>query len=347
MKRSYFFIAFIVFIFSCEKDSLNEDFSGVLSLYAEDNDYMAEADNVDKVRIVAELPLDYSAENGTAVDFYILKEVEEKQTAEIRLTNDSYGKRRVAVIEIKHDKEEEIIIKAIAKVNGQEVVKTIKVQFVRAINYLNDIQLNVLNNNAEANNFDKVRIIIDMPEEFPEIENNKVHFKIFKSVPETFDVDVRLVQLNGEVKKVADVEIKHNIVENINCEMILKINGIEFRKETFISFKKAFLESLNITSSSLQISPNNFNTVTITTQLNRQNGIVSLNTTAITKAKDDAGNPVGIFVNFDDKTDIDGKIVNLFTLGNSEYTGPIHFTVETLDSNGEPFESPTLTIYSN
>lgn len=211
----------------------------------------------------------------------------------------------------------------------------------------NVMVLKVENNNADSDNFSKVKLIAEFPEEFSTEEDNKVDFYIMKDDEEKLIGDIRLVEQNGVLKRVAEVFVKYNKAETLVVKAVIKIDGVEFSKSTTIDFEKAYLENIIISSSSLEVNNQSFETITLTTQLSREKGFVTLNTIANTKAYDNMGNPIGAFLDYKNKTDENGRITNLFTLGNSNYVGPITIVSETLGSDNLPFPPFTLTLYSN
>ena len=210
----------------------------------------------------------------------------------------------------------------------------------------NLMQLRVENNLAYANNFDKIKIIAEFPNDFNTEDDQKVKFTVGKDEEEIITSTITLINENGTLKKIAEAFIKHNVQTTLNVKATISINNVEISKDVDVSFKNAFPDDITISSSSLEVVPNSFETITLTTKLNREYGSVSLNTSVLTEAFDVNNNPIGIFVDYKDKTNEEGIVVNKFTLGNDSYLGPIKIKSTTIDENNvdKTFE---LTIYSN
>lgn len=208
------------------------------------------------------------------------------------------------------------------------------------------MSLKIENDNTYADNFSKLKVIAEFPNDFSTEDDNKVDFFISKEIEELKVEPIRLIQEDGIAKRIAETSIIHNKEESLNVKAVIKINGVETSKNITVSFKKAFFDDLKITSNSLFLTPNSFNNIQLTTELSRTNGVVSINSIAETLVKDGSGNTIGIFNNYKNKTDTSGKIINNFTLGNNNYTGILYAIISSDNENGET-KKDTLIIYSN
>ncbi|MBN8641224.1 MAG: hypothetical protein J0L86_05360 [Flavobacteriales bacterium] len=212
--------------------------------------------------------------------------------------------------------------------------------------YNNVMTLKVENDNAYADNFNKIKIIAEFPNDFITEDDGKVDFYISKDTEEHKLESIRLIQENGVSKKIAEAFITHNKNELLNVRAVVTINGVETSKQTSVTFKKAYFDELNIIASSLVVTHNTFNTIQLTTELNRNNGVVTLNSIAETVIKDSSGNTIGIFNNYKNKTDSTGKIVNNFAMGNNNYIGILYAITSSANELGVT-QKDTLILYSN
>jgi|GEM_PF-3041736 len=229
---------------------------------------------------------------------------------------------------------------------GLLIVSCEKSQEEILTDYSNIMTLKVENDNAYADNFDKIKLVAEFPENFNTEDDGKVDFYIYKDTEEHLTEPIRLVQENGVLKKICDVYVKHNKNESLNIKAVIKIGGIETSKTTTIVFKKAFFDNLNIFSSALTVNSNSFSTIQLTSELTRDNGIVTLNSLAETEVKDNLGNTIGIFTNYKNKTDATGKIINNFTLGNNNYSGILYAITSSINEQGT-IKKDTITLYAN
>lgn len=329
---------------SCEKETLTEDYASLMSLKVENN--QAESNNQDRVKIVAEFPANFSTKNSKTVDFYIDKDKEEKQSADIHLVQENGVNKMIAEIYVTHIKAEILKVRAVLTINTVEVSKHTTVEFVRKMDYTSQLSLVMQNDGADADNYDQIHLIAEIPYDFPTVIDDNVDFIISKEIEEKITAKLKVVESADGLKKIAEVYVKSNKIGVLTAKAVLRTGELEVAKQINIHFTQAYPENITISASSLEVKAKSFATITITTQLSRDNGVVSLNSIANTKAFDAAGNSIGIFSDYKNKVDATGKITNLFTLGNSEYVGTITILGETTGVNGmlEPF---VLTIFSN
>ncbi len=344
MKHYLYLLILAAAFLSCEKETLTEDYASLMTLRIENN--MAVADNYEKIKIVAEFPADFSTATNKTVDFYIYKDEEEKQSATIRLVQENGRNKKIAEVYVKHDKAELLNVRAVMAINTVEISQEATIEFTPATDYTSQLSVTATNNGADADNLDKIHLVAEVPYDFPAVTEDKVDFYISKEPEEKITATLRVIESGDGLKKIAEAYVKHNKDGVLSAKAVLKTGALEVSKQISINFVRAYPESITVSASSLEISPESFNTVTITTRLHRDNGTVTLGTIANTRAYDVSGNSIGIFVDYKDKTDADGKITNSFTLGNNTYTGPITIVGEAAGSNGilEPF---TLTLFSN
>ena len=203
----------------------------------------------------------------------------------------------------------------------------------------------VENDNAVSDGVEAIEIIAEFPLDFTTEADGMVDFVIFKDTNEMYSQPIELVQENGTQKKRASILVKHNKQESLNVKATISVNEVLISKEITINFTQAYFNSINITASPLTIAPNSFNEIDITTELVRDTGVVSLNSIAETIVKDTLWQPRGIFNNYKNKTNSEGKIVNKYTLGNDDYQGKLFIIAMATDINNET-KSDTLTIYA-
>lgn len=207
----------------------------------------------------------------------------------------------------------------------------------------NIMNLRIENDNQLADGLSKITAITEFPSNFSTEENNKVTFVIDGSEKEA---NIRLVEIDGTNKKIAKVDFTSKSVKTSNIKAIISILQSEISKEQDASFRQAFCESINLSSSSLIIAPDSsFTEITLTTKLIRERGVVSTGTVANTKVVDLNGVERGILVNYSFKTDSLGLITNQFTMGNDNYEGQLYVISESLDESNN-IKKDTLVLYS-
>lgn len=209
----------------------------------------------------------------------------------------------------------------------------------------NILTLSIENDNAVSDGVEEIRVIAEFPLEFTTESDGMVEFEVFKETSEMINQSIQLVQENGIQRKLAIASIKYNKNESLRVKATISVNNILISEDIFVNFSKAFLETISISSSSLTIQPNSFNEIDIFTQLSRDQGIVSINSIAETVVIDTLGQVRGIFNAYKNKTDVQGKISNRYTLGNDDYQGDLFVISTSLDINNE-IKSDTLTIFS-
>ena len=207
------------------------------------------------------------------------------------------------------------------------------------------LSISTENDNASADGVQEIKIIAEFPDDFSTESDGSVDFKVFKDNPEIFSKSIELVQENGIQKKQAILGVKHNKAESLRIKATINVNNILISKDIYITYSKAFLNEINITSSSLTIMPSTFNEISITTELLRNSGIVSLNSKAETIVVDTLGQLRGFFNNYKNKTDEQGKILNKYTLGTDDYAGKLFVIATSINENSET-KTDTLTIFS-
>lgn len=207
----------------------------------------------------------------------------------------------------------------------------------------NVMDLSIENDNQLADGNSKIKAIAEFPSDFSTEENNKVTFILDGNENE---VDIRLVEINGENKKIANFEFTSKTVKSINIKAIISVFESEISKEQSATFRQAFCESINVSSSSLTIVPDSsFTEITLTTKLTRNGGVVSTGTEVITKVVDLNSVERGVLVDYKFKTDSIGVISNRFTMGNDNYEGQLYAISESLDENNS-VKRDTLVLYS-
>ena len=207
----------------------------------------------------------------------------------------------------------------------------------------NIMDLSIENDNQLADGTSKIRAITEFPSDFSTEDNDKVTFILDSNENE---VNIRLVEINGENKKIAEFEFTSKIAKTTNLKAIISVFESEISKEQSATFRQAFCESINVSSSSLTIVPDSsFTEIALTTKLIRNNGLVSTGTIANTKVVDLNGVERGVLVDYNFKTDSLGIITNRFTMGNDNYEGLLYAISESLDENNS-VKKDTLVLYS-
>jgi hypothetical protein len=205
--------------------------------------------------------------------------------------------------------------------------------------------LSIVDDNAIADGTSKITLRAVFPKDFNTEDDSKVVFKIFKETEEIVLSDIILTEIEGKTLKMAELTLSHNKIEKLKIKGTIVINQSSISKEVTINFDKAYFDSINVLSSSLTIKPNTFEEIDITTELNRNLGLVSLNSIAETIVMDTLGVSRGIFNNYQNSTKANGKIVNKFTLGNDEYEGVLYVISSSLNAQNET-KKDTLKIFS-
>ncbi|WP_136466248.1 hypothetical protein [Flagellimonas onchidii] len=208
-----------------------------------------------------------------------------------------------------------------------------------------NFNLRIENDNPPADMISEIAVIAEFPVNFNTEDDSKVDFLIFKEEREEMSSDIVLTEDNGNNVKQAELLVSYNRDTPIIVEGTISINGTVISKEVEITFSKAYPDSINVKSSSLTITPNSFEEIEITTELLRNIGNVSLNTIAETRVVDTNGTTRGIFNNYQNRTDSNGKIINKLTMGNDTYEGML-FVISSVINEENEIKTDTLTIYS-
>lgn len=205
------------------------------------------------------------------------------------------------------------------------------------------INLRIESNNQLADGVSKIKVIAEFPDDFSTEDNNLVTFVIDD---QKIEAEIRLVEEGGINIKISEINLISRTIKNSTIKAIISIRGSEISKEKNVSFRRAYCESINLSSSSLIIRPDSsFAEIILTSKLLRNNGFVTSGTEGFTKVVDINGVKRGILVNNNFKTDSDGFIINKFTMGNDPYTGLLYAVTESTDEFGE-IKNDTLIIYA-
>jgi hypothetical protein len=146
---------------------------------------------------------------------------------------------------------------------------------------------------------------------------------LFDNGTKTITKSSATVLVNGVYKRVAQVRlIASKIVDSALVEVAVKGTSKNFT----VNFLKALPDSVSISLSAPAIATGFANSVTITTSLIRSAGVPSLNNDATLTVTDTANVSRGSFINYSSKSDINGVIVNKFTLGSDTYKGKLIVT---------------------
>lgn len=208
------------------------------------------------------------------------------------------------------------------------------------------LSLRIENNNALSDGVDMISVYAEFPLEFTNEDDNLVQFTVLNKGEEAIVQEpIELIQVDDSQKRSAKVSIRNNMVESLTVNAQISINGIIISDEVKVQFKKAYVESIELSTSSLIVTPSSFNEIVLTTELKRNVGKVSLNSIAETVVLDTLGVARGLFKNYKNLIDADGKISNNFTLANDAYEGKLYVIASSL-SEENLIVSDTLILIS-
>jgi len=140
-----------------------------------------------------------------------------------------------------------------------------------------------------------------------------------------------LVLVNGVYRRIAQVRLTASKLEE-SAAIEIAIKGT--LKAYNVNFKKAYPESIALTLGALSISPGYANSVQINTNLLRGKGTPTVNNEATTIVVDTNNVRRGAFINYNTKSDINGQVINKFTLGTDNYKGKLRVVATAVDSVG-------------
>lgn len=207
------------------------------------------------------------------------------------------------------------------------------------------ISLQIENDNTNADGVSEIIVKAIFPSDFETEEDNKVDFEIFRDSIESVTKDIIFTTINGEDIKLAELSVTNNKEDAVKVTAAIVIAGSRITKEITVTFEKAFPEMINVRSSSLTIKPNSFEEIEITTELKRETGIVSTGFNGETRVVDTLGATRGVFNDYQNITNNEGKIVNKLTLGNDDYTGKLFVISHAQNEMGQQIID-SLTIFS-
>ena len=158
----------------------------------------------------------------------------------------------------------------------------------------------------------------------------KTNLGSFEGGNQSIEKEAILIAENGENKRIAEVKLVSPIKTGI-ANVEASIQGIN--RKVDVEFDKAYPESVDLKTSSLTIEQGFSKTVNFTTELLRSTGKPTINTLATIEVFDANNNSIGYWLNKDETTDENGKIINTFTLGNHTYVGILKVVATSHDVN--------------
>lgn len=210
-----------------------------------------------------------------------------------------------------------------------------------------DLMTLLVENDGEiANGKNVINVIAKFNEPLNTETDNKVEFTVYKENSVTLTRDIRKIVQGNIIENIAEMHVSSLRAGDVIVEAKITIRNIDILKSRTIKFKSALCESINVQSSSLKIAPDSsFNEITITTEIRRSEGTVSLGTEAKTIVVDSDGASKGILTNYQNRTDSLGNITNRFTMGNDSYEGKL-FVISNSECENNQENIDTLIIYS-
>jgi hypothetical protein len=207
------------------------------------------------------------------------------------------------------------------------------------------IEFSIEGNEADADGVSSIKVMVNLPENFETEDDDKVDFLIGDNSKDTIKSKIVYKVVNGKNSKQAEVSLKSLKQSSIAVRAILNINGSFVSKETTVSFKKAFLEQVEITTSSLVIPvDSSFSEITIVANGKRSSGKVSLGNFIETKVFDSNGIQIGFFKNKQTATDSLGQTTNYFTMGLLDYDGQLRVVAYGTKADGTSIPSDEIFI---
>lgn len=141
---------------------------------------------------------------------------------------------------------------------------------------------------------------------------------VFSNRSDTISTRPQIVYDSGRNKLIAEVKMRSSIkVDTARINVVVENFSASYR----LAFSKAEPEAIRLNLSGLTLPTGYDKTITITTLLSRTVGLPSQFSICDLTVLDSDGNPIGYFLNYNDKTNESGVIINQFTLGKSTYSG--------------------------
>ncbi len=184
-------------------------------------------------------------------------------------------------------------------------------------------ELKVEDNNQPADGVHSIKVLTVFPDDFETEDNGKVTYTIFRDTIETQESDITTTLVDGKEVRLSELVLTSKEPDTITIRSTINVANKSVFKETEVQFRKALPDSINLKSSVLTLSPNDFSEIDLTLELLRNVGAVSANAFAQTIVIDTLGNERGLFNNYTVLSNAEGKIENKYTLGNDDYVGPL------------------------
>ncbi|MFT3681037.1 MAG: hypothetical protein QM791_12235 [Ferruginibacter sp.] len=292
------------------------------------------ADGQSFTYIIAELPLN-AIDSKSNVVFTTTKGSFDNNTKTITqlatLINDNGVNRRIAKVKLTGTVQ--IDTAEVFAVTGN-VTKSIKVIFSN-LAYDNFLTVTADAPSVPADGASSTFINVEQPLNIP-AEYSTVTFTTtngtFDNGTKTITKSTSTILLNGTYKRLAQVRLTAGkIEETVVVEVAIKGT----LKTVPVNFEKAYPEDVKIVIATPYITSGIENSLQITTNLIRQIGIPTIGNEASLRVVDADNAERGGFINYSNKSDASGSIVNKFTLGTDSYRGVLRIIAESKDASGK------------
>lgn len=212
---------------------------------------------------------------------------------------------------------------------------------------VNDVlKLQLRNNNTLADSESQIEVRALFPADFQTEEDDKVDFIIQRnSGIEEVTSEILFVQENGVDKRLATTKISSIDAESFVVNAKISVNGATIQKDTTITFLKAYPENIRQSVSTPLVKPNFFETITITTTLERNKGKVSKNTIVDVIVVDTAGVKRGRIDDLITKSNEEGVVENKFAMGEDTYVGKLYL-ISSSETENQTVLRDTITLIS-
>lgn len=340
-KNKLLALAFIFLLFACyhEDDYLltNIDAGQIIkNLYTTQDQILADGQSY--TYIIAELPSD-AVDSRASVVFTTTKGTFENNTKTITLLatmqNVEGQDKRIAKVKLISSVRIET---AEVTATVANISKTIGVSFTN-LPYEELLTVNSSAAEAPADGASAIYLTAEQPLNTADSQASI----IFTTTAGNFDNGTRTITkpsvvtlIDGVYKRTSKVRLTSGkTVELASIDITTSVTA----KSLTVDFVRAYPEYVNVTVSAAAIQTGFNNTMTITTQLLRSIGVPSINSEIALRVVDASGADHGTFINFNNKSNAEGKVVNSFTLGADTYQGPLFIKATATDAQGLPIIS--------
>lgn len=199
----------------------------------------------------------------------------------------------------------------------------------------NDFKIEVIDDNQLADSFSTAKVKVRFPEDFESEDDGQVNFIIKGNGQTQVKIPITNELRNGVKHKEAVLEIMTRRGGTFEVTAGIIINKLEMNKKAVVTFRDAYLEKIEMNISSNKVYVDSNSSIDISLFATRLNGRVSPKTIINTTVTDSAGNIHGEFLNYINEVDLNGKIVNKFSMGADTKIGGLLIVAEGVDDNGD------------